>query len=1185
MAGQGSLRHSSSMPHRVTVAAQALVVFHLIVGLILGSSHSFAQAPLIETTSHDDIIDIELRWQWKSPNPIHWDLEATAVDSANGKILSVRPDSQLTRLSGELTRSSDQTSVRLEPYQPMTAGAILFRLRCSENGILRLRSRNPENRSSDQNHDEVLEIAVKKLTTGAAFESPNKDSSSPTWTIQRLETDSVRIRVGEKHSICVPDQPIDLSVRINSIPGRASSTVLMKYGFYEVSRGQTIHSGQKPVTLDANGNSPTITIDDNVLHDEGVYEFRCEIETDQDKLWSRLRRREPVIASNRTTLVVMSSRVAPDLESESNWNTVNVIRPSETTWSVDQWLPKQATRLIPGVSGVSGDLATSKHANESISVLNPQHVFQASLPVMVSHLPHKVTLRYPNDLDGLLQVDVAAGENRSGCPVSFIIGPDDRALIEPDKSNEQSGNGRWKTHTFIYYPSGNDQIWLTNLSNNKPVRFESIRIDAGPKRLVQAKSDADKQRDVVLRLGDLDWVEALSGDIHLYDAITSCSPQTRAIYRTWIATERLADYASIHNINTILIPACNANRSWFDSGDLLVPAWNDGADINRLATFFQVLTKQRKHAMVSIDPAFFNPRSSNPTALLSRESSAIAHHLLAVCLPAPSFSGLVIDAATPQSEQPIASEQISDLIAAAQDQSSTKLKVFVQAPAHQPHSRVATGDQKSVPDTAQDAIAIQSFVHQIREGLSMQSMLAQRLSSVRQSTPEHIISAAIGQTDAPDSPVHLCSHLDLDAARIIDQMAPPCLFVDLPLTAAAIVPRLAQVLDAFALTPTNGPLNIEPIDQASQSVHVHLATNDQYTFASISSMAPWKSLVTFQSPTGARWEVISGEASLRNAPLSTINQTDTSTASPSPSQLSGIGQQLTLEPGSVSLLRCRGSAKNFGSWNAVASGGSATTDKIKEQVTSVVQRIGMLSTPPAYDGLANGGFEQTGGMGLIGWLHAQHPPQCVRVERGECFEGSQSVLLTTDAAVSTRTWLVSETVTPPQSGQLAVSMACRGELKRDGDVHHLRVSIEATQSGAPIRQSADVSVPCNGKWESRGIVLEALSIDVEKTESLRLTIDSLSGGRVWIDDVRLHDRFPTSKERVQIQSQAFLAVQGLQRGNLTPSARLLQNHWAQFLLAEPTTEIAASDKSAAEQESVPGVADRVRSWLPRPLRF
>ncbi len=103
---------------------------------------------------------------------------------------------------------------------------------------------------------------------------------------------------------------------------------------------------------------------------------------------------------------------------------------------------------------------------------------------------------------------------------------------------------------------------------------------------------------------------------------------------------------------------------------------------------------------------------------------------------------------------------------------------------------------------------------------------------------------------------------------------------------------------------------------------------------------------------------------------------------------------------------------------------------------------------------------------------------------------------------------------------------------------------------------------------------------------LRLTIDSLSGGRVWIDDVQLHDRFPTEKERTELQSQAFLAVQGLQRGNLLPSGKLLQNHWARHLLSlgdtEPSQPMIDDEPVPAEP---PGVAERIRNWLPRQLRF
>ena len=118
------------------------------------------------------------------------------------------------------------------------------------------------------------------------------------------------------------------------------------------------------------------------------------------------------------------------------------------------------------------------------------------------------------------------------------------------------------------------------------------------------------------------------------------------------------------------------------------------------------------------------------------------------------------------------------------------------------------------------------------------------------------------------------------------------------------------------------------------------------------------------------------------------------------------------------------------------------------------------------------------------------------------------------------------------------------------------------------------------------MVLEADGIEQKAVQSVRLTIDSLSGGRVWIDDVQLHDQFPTAKERAVLQSQAFLAVQGLQRGNLTPSARLLNNYWARHLLTlGPSKKPKPVIDAVEHTDETPGVAERIRSWLPQPLRF
>ena len=91
--------------------------------------------------------------------------------------------------------------------------------------------------------------------------------------------------------------------------------------------------------------------------------------------------------------------------------------------------------------------------------------------------------------------------------------------------------------------------------------------------------------------------------------------------------------------------------------------------------------------------------------------------------------------------------------------------------------------------------------------------------------------------------------------------------------------------------------------------------------------------------------------------------------------------------------------------------------------------------------------------------------------------------------------------------------------------------------------------PQKWAWGNREVRLEALNINAANMHSLRLTIDSLSSGRVWIDDIRLHDQFPTASERDELQSGAFLAVQGLQKSNLAPSGAFVTK-WMGSALVE-----------------------------------
>jgi len=279
--------------------------------------------------------------------------------------------------------------------------------------------------------------------------------------------------------------------------------------------------------------------------------------------------------------------------------------------------------------------------------------------------------------------------------------------------------------------------------------------------------------------------------------------------------------------------------------------------------------------------------------------------------------------------------------------------------------------------------------------------------------------------------------------------------------------------------------------------------------------------------------------------------------------------------------------ERWNGWSARPGGGETTLRAIHDDVTAVFERLGTLTTPEKYFALSNGGFERTGDVELSGWLHAQHPADAVTVDRAEVFEGKQSIQMNNAANLSSRAWLVSETIPPPSSGRLSVSLACRASATARESTHPLRVAIEGVDGRGPFKHSAEIAIPRNGQWQTRQVVLEVNGLGSGRIENLRLTLDSLASGRIWVDDVHLHDRFPTAAERSELRSQAFLAVQGLQRANLTAASRLLQNFWARELLSDvdATQPSELTSTPGSDRESSGGMAARFREWLPGPLRF
>ncbi len=542
-------------------------------------------------------VDARLRCQWSSKDVRFWKVRLSVVDpgSAAASISEVENHSASERTSGAFELSSDNGTLSVQPRHAMHGGAMQLRIRASDQAKLRIEvTASVRNDSTSGSPPQVTEVLLAELMdgrtvgpdpslTGESSDPPGK----PTWSVARLAGDELRTQNIREVPFYEPGSPFSFSVRCNSLVRHVSRTLTLEYSLYRVSHGETVWSHRRSIKIDSRGNSEPVTIDEPAPQVPGVYEVRCQLAKGDDNIWSRLRRSDPPIVRVAQPIVVVAERDQVQFDKPERWHSAGVIRPSELSWSVGQWLPMQTTRLIPGVGQPTtgqqnaSDLARGDYAGESISLLQPQNTFQATLPVITPGLPHKVTIRYPAARVTNLRVDVSGTNDRTNPAVSFVLA----------SSSVIGNNDPWKTHTFVHYPTGDDQIWLTNLDSSQPAAFESVSVVAGPRHLTSLSKPDRQSRNVMLGLGSIDWVDALAGDVSKASSIAGCDPETISLPKLWVATDRLRDYALANGMNGILVPANTGARTWFDSQMLHPRRVASEKEAQRLAAFMQLMQR------------------------------------------------------------------------------------------------------------------------------------------------------------------------------------------------------------------------------------------------------------------------------------------------------------------------------------------------------------------------------------------------------------------------------------------------------------------------------------------------------------------------------------------------------------------------------------------------------------------
>ena len=1125
-----------------------------------------------------------------------------------------------------------------------------------------------------------LAVTTDASKRATAFEpiSSDGDNDGTKLPVSGPSEDQISIRFADQSIYRQSGKAFGLRVQANASSKLRGKKALLQYSLFRVADGELVDEQDRAVAVDANGDSDEIQFQGIAPERCGVYEIRCQLVDAAAAIWSRLKRGERPAVEARFQMIVFQPLVEEVPTSDRSasrwtWTSLGDIRPAQHPgWELRPWLAGHLGATSSSKNRKPGNgLSQAQHAGEVVSLLEPKSTYSTRLPTLQLGVAHRLTIRYPVGQTLHLRVDLAETERF-----------DKSKTYEINDATKPGSGSKWASQSLLVFPTAHDKfVRLTNLNKEGDVAFESISLDAKSEKsgLAPVAQTRPNVHTALLNLSDQKWMDRFV-DRRELQTLTGMNPESVNVHKAFVATERLRTYLLLNGYNAVIIPGNRPEKSLqsvpgvqsADSGSEVLEIALRQMNGYALGVYVGCVLagtegqpdQVRSNGYQLIDPEQF---SKNRTWLSALDQQAVQQR---------SYLGIVIDLRPPEeatfrsesrllsesvlrrfvnesdsinSDRPSPNAELSQLRAWATDANNAAFRQWCDAQSSQALVRLASelrGQCMLMGGPKHAALNHPSLIlaKEIEDLVGIDSLASTHDGGPQegiQQRDHHRIAAIIDPKGLPSklkSSPNFHRFATRDLAKSITLFDPQYVVVNESESTMLLDESFARVLRAFTDLPLNGWSRIDGVDPENQTIQVRTTKANSQSLLVIANLAPWKSDVVIQLAESLPWQTTSSQSGFDGDVPVDI-------------QLRQEGSQLTfsLRPGSFVVLSApnSNSIDAIRSWNSRVSGGQDSLTQIKQSVTEVVERIGRLSHPKASLGIRNGGFEQASPfkqagpfkqsdpvaqpsqLTIPGWMHTQHPADSVRIDATEAIEGRQSIVLKTQSANAGRTWMVSEQFAPPRSGRLAVSLSYRGELiPGDQTKQRLQISIEGTRSGEPIRFSQTIEIARDGQWQPRHIVLEAEDITSKKVDSIRLTIDSLSRGRVWIDDIQLHDWFPLAQERRQLQDQAFMAVQGLQRGRLDAASSLLQNNWAQSLLTSRTTDVnrfqnaseivrdrafadasksvrqtrtgapkigaAGSSKDASRMPRLrraaktikpPSVAERIKGWLPRPLRF
>jgi len=274
---------------------------------------------------------------------------------------------------------------------------------------------------------------------------------------------------------------------------------------------------------------------------------------------------------------------------------------------------------------------------------------------------------------------------------------------------------------------------------------------------------------------------------------------------------------------------------------------------------------------------------------------------------------------------------------------------------------------------------------------------------------------------------------------------------------------------------------------------------------------------------------------------------------------------------------------------------ASAVSRLEERIRLLSNRAALLRNPPAWRVLGNSGFEQppTAEGTIPEWFTTRTPQTSIRVEDQGAHQGVRCVRLASEGPIAC---LVSRAFPTPSTGRFSMIVWLRiADPQRQPP---LRLAVEWEKNGRQYRyaslgaSAADShAVPLTTDWVP--YVFQVYDLPLDGAASMRIRFDLMGRGEVWIDDIQISGLAFSRDELIELSKLLTVATAKLERGELGDCIRLLEGYWPRFLQtyvgASPDSlsrrSPLSSPTATPETERSSNVLDRLKTFLPRPLRF